>query len=162
MPASLIGNWLGIMGYMPQAWFWFGNQGLAYIQLGRVTRDRDALLLAAGQFVRTRTRLVGEADPFEHREPLGLGLLAAHLVHPARRESDVVDHAQVREQVVGLENDADLGADLVGVYAGIGDVTPVQLDHAVIDDLEQVDAAQQRRLARAGRTDQRRARVLGR
>jgi nitric oxide reductase subunit B len=32
---ALIGNWLGIMGYVESAWFWFGNQGLSYIQLGR-------------------------------------------------------------------------------------------------------------------------------
>ena len=32
---ALIGNWLGIMGYIGRGWFWFGNQGLSYIQLGR-------------------------------------------------------------------------------------------------------------------------------
>ncbi len=32
---ALIGNWLGIMGYIANGWFWFGNQGLSYIQLGR-------------------------------------------------------------------------------------------------------------------------------
>ena len=32
---ALIGDWLGIMGYLKENWFWFGNQGLAYIQLGR-------------------------------------------------------------------------------------------------------------------------------
>ena len=32
---ALIGNWLGIMGYIDSGWFWFGNQGLSYIQLGR-------------------------------------------------------------------------------------------------------------------------------
>jgi nitric oxide reductase subunit B len=32
---ALIGNWLGIMGYIGTGWFWFGNQGLSYIQLGR-------------------------------------------------------------------------------------------------------------------------------
>ena len=32
---ALIGNWLGIMGYIDHGWFWFGNQGLSYIQLGR-------------------------------------------------------------------------------------------------------------------------------
>jgi len=32
---ALIGNWLGIMGYVESGWFWFGNQGLSYIQLGR-------------------------------------------------------------------------------------------------------------------------------
>ncbi|HEX5419423.1 MAG TPA: cbb3-type cytochrome c oxidase subunit I, partial [Gammaproteobacteria bacterium] len=32
---ALIGDWLGIMGYIGRGWFWFGNQGLSYIQLGR-------------------------------------------------------------------------------------------------------------------------------
>ncbi len=32
---ALAGNWLGIMGYIRKGWFWFGNQGLSYIQLGR-------------------------------------------------------------------------------------------------------------------------------
>jgi nitric oxide reductase subunit B len=32
---ALLGNYLGIKGYMEDQWFWFGNQGLSYIQLGR-------------------------------------------------------------------------------------------------------------------------------
>ncbi len=32
---ALIGNYLGIMGDTGKEWFWFGNQGLSYIQLGR-------------------------------------------------------------------------------------------------------------------------------
>jgi len=32
---ALVGNYLGIMGYISEGWFWFGNQGLSYIQLGR-------------------------------------------------------------------------------------------------------------------------------
>jgi nitric oxide reductase subunit B len=32
---ALAGNYLGIMGYIGAGWFWFGNQGLSYIQLGR-------------------------------------------------------------------------------------------------------------------------------
>jgi nitric oxide reductase subunit B len=32
---ALGGNYLGIMGYLERGWFWFGNQGLSYIQLGR-------------------------------------------------------------------------------------------------------------------------------
>jgi len=32
---ALIGNYLGIMGTIDRLWFWFGNQGLSYIQLGR-------------------------------------------------------------------------------------------------------------------------------
>lgn len=33
--AALVGNYLGIQGIIDQGWFWFGNQGLSYIQLGR-------------------------------------------------------------------------------------------------------------------------------
>ncbi|MGO9111039.1 MAG: nitric-oxide reductase large subunit [Thermoguttaceae bacterium] len=32
---ALAGNYLGIMGFIDAGWFWFGNQGLSYIQLGR-------------------------------------------------------------------------------------------------------------------------------
>ncbi|MEO7026860.1 MAG: cbb3-type cytochrome c oxidase subunit I [Caulobacteraceae bacterium] len=32
---ALIGDYLGIMGRIDRGWFWFGNQGLAYLQLGR-------------------------------------------------------------------------------------------------------------------------------
>jgi nitric oxide reductase subunit B len=33
--AALVGNYLGIQGVIDEGWFWFGNQGLSYIQLGR-------------------------------------------------------------------------------------------------------------------------------
>jgi nitric oxide reductase subunit B len=33
---AIIGNYLGIMGLVNGAWFWIGNQGLSYIQLGRL------------------------------------------------------------------------------------------------------------------------------
>lgn len=32
---ALTGDYLGIKGVIDQGWFWFGNQGLSYIQLGR-------------------------------------------------------------------------------------------------------------------------------
>jgi nitric oxide reductase subunit B len=32
---ALTGNYLGIMGLIDRGWFWFGNQGLSYLQLGR-------------------------------------------------------------------------------------------------------------------------------
>ena len=32
---ALAGNYLDIMGYLHKGWFWFGQQGLSYIQLGR-------------------------------------------------------------------------------------------------------------------------------
>jgi nitric oxide reductase subunit B len=32
---ALVGDYLGIMGTIGHAWFWFGNQGLSYLELGR-------------------------------------------------------------------------------------------------------------------------------
>ena len=32
---ALTGNYLGIMGHIDRGWFWFGNQGLPYLELGR-------------------------------------------------------------------------------------------------------------------------------
>jgi len=32
---ALVGDYLGIMGVIDQHWFWFGNQGLSYLELGR-------------------------------------------------------------------------------------------------------------------------------
>jgi len=32
---ALIGGYLGIMGIISRGWFWFGNQGLSYLELGR-------------------------------------------------------------------------------------------------------------------------------
>jgi nitric oxide reductase subunit B len=32
---ALVGDYLGIMGYIARLWFWFGNQGLSYLELGR-------------------------------------------------------------------------------------------------------------------------------
>ncbi|TAL85257.1 MAG: nitric oxide reductase [Rhodanobacter sp.] len=32
---ALIGDYLGIMGLVGKHWFWFGNQGLSYLELGR-------------------------------------------------------------------------------------------------------------------------------
>jgi nitric oxide reductase subunit B len=32
---ALLGNYLGIMGVLDASWFWFGNQGLSYLELGR-------------------------------------------------------------------------------------------------------------------------------
>ncbi|MBY0544166.1 MAG: nitric oxide reductase, partial [Gammaproteobacteria bacterium] len=33
---ALLGDYLGIMGIITKHWFWIGNQGLSYIQLGRL------------------------------------------------------------------------------------------------------------------------------
>ena len=70
-------------------------------------RDRDALLLAARELVRMLLRLL--LQPHLRQQLVGarLGVLAAHLADAPRRERDVVQHRQVREQVELLEDHPD-------------------------------------------------------
>ena len=67
----------------------------------------------------------------------------------------------MREEVVGLEDDPDPAADAVHVDTACRDLLAVDHDAALVDRLEQVDAAEQRGLARAGRADQAHDLVLG-
>ncbi len=53
-----------------------------------------------------------------------------------------------------LKDDADAGADAVGIHPRIGDVVPLKEDLTVVDALEQVDGLEQRRLAGAARPDE--------
>jgi nitric oxide reductase subunit B len=41
---SLIGQWLGVKGYLGNLWWWFGHQGWEYLELGRIWQ----VLLVAG------------------------------------------------------------------------------------------------------------------
>jgi hypothetical protein len=82
-------------------------------------------------------------------------------VGAGRAEQDVLEHGQVREQVERLEHQAKPAPDAHRVHRGVGDDLAVQEHVAVVDLVEQVDAAQQRRLARPGRSDQRDRLVLG-
>jgi hypothetical protein len=116
--------------------------------------DRHPLLLAARQPVGVLPGLVGQAEPRQQAMGLLDGLVPCGLVHLDRRQGDVVEDRHVREQVVRLEDHADLLADLVLVGADRGDLIAVQEDRAVVDGLQEVGAAQQGRLARPRGTDQ--------
>jgi hypothetical protein len=67
-----------------------------------------------------------------------------------RPERDVLDHGAVREQVELLEDHPDLRPQRGYPLAGTGHRAPVEQDLALVDLLERVDAAEHRRLARAG------------
>ena len=80
-----------------------------------------------------------------------------------RRLDDVLQRRAVREQVEVLEHHADVAALLGGVTGrhlvqlvaplAVADQIAVDIQPARIDLLEMVDAAQERRLARARRAD---------
>jgi hypothetical protein len=71
----------------------------------------------------------------------------------ALRDSQVVQHREVREQVERLENHADAAAGSVDVDVFVGDFVAVDDDFALLRFFKEVHAAQQRRLAGAGRPD---------
>ncbi|WP_133137523.1 nitric-oxide reductase large subunit [Legionella rowbothamii] len=48
---AIVGDYLGIMGYVNQAWFWIGNQGLSYLQLGRLWQIAFCLGLFLWSFI---------------------------------------------------------------------------------------------------------------
>ena len=123
--------------------------------------DRDALLLAAGEPVGMLVLAPLEPEARQQLARVRLGLGAALAVAAHRGEHDVLEHAQVREEVERLEDHAEPAPDRDRLDAGVGDHLAVEQHVAVVDLLQQVDAAQQRRLARSRRADQRDRRVLG-
>ena len=91
----------------------------------------------------------GMLHPLEQLHGEGLGLLARHLADLAGGEGDVVEHRQVREEVERLEHHAGLAADGLDGADVVGELDAVDDDAALVVLLEPVDAADERRLARA-------------
>ena len=75
-------------------------------------------------------------------------------MRPHLPQDHVLQRRQVREQVVGLEDEAEPAPHRDRLHRRVGDDLAVEQDVAVVDLLQQVDAAQQRRLAGAGGADQ--------
>ena len=114
-------------------------------RLGRQRpRDRDALLLAAGELGGIGLRPVGQADKGEelHRPLLCLLFLDAR---DLQREADVAQHAALLEEIEALEDHADGAAELQKFPARqSGNALAVDDHFAGARLLEQVDAAHQR------------------
>ncbi len=118
-------------------------------------RNCDTLLLAAGKRHHRSLREVGKTDSLEVLHGLLLGICLRGLLERHRRERAVVEHIEVREQVEALEHHADLLAQAVHVHMLCRQVLAAEPHMALIRRLEQVDAAQERRLAGARSADDR-------
>ena len=116
-------------------------------------RDRDPLLLPAGQVRRVGVDLLRQADLLEVPAGDRDGLVLAAALDPLLRDREVAQHGQVREQVERLEHHPDAGPDLVDVDVRVGDLDALDEDLPRRRGLEQVHAAQQRGLAGAGGPD---------
>jgi len=96
-------------------------------------------------------RLLGDAHALQLRHRLLLGLLLGQLADPHRRQREVLEHREVREQVELLEYHADVAAHGVDRLDVVAQLDTVDGEAAGLMLLEPVDAADQRRLARARR-----------
>ena len=117
------------------------------------TGDGHALFLTARKPAHggVRKLLEPHARQMPHRDLFGLGL--THLFERDGRERAVVEHVHIVEQVEALEHHADVLAQLIDIAALGSKVLTVEPDMTGIRSLEQVKAAQKRRLARARGTD---------
>ena len=116
---------------------------------GQGAGDRDALLLAAGQGCGELLRLVLHAHALEEGEGLLLGVALRHAPGLDGAEGHVVEDGPVGEEVEGLEDHADVGAQAGEVLPLFREDLAVDADGARVDRLEAVDRAAQGRLARA-------------
>ena len=119
-------------------------------------RERDPLLLPAGELRGRPPFEPGHLHQREHRAHLGFDLARAHAAH-AQAIGDVVEHAHVRPDGVGLEHhgEAALFRRHVDALRGGIDRLPADADRAGARPLEPRDRAQGGGLAAAGRPEQR-------
>ena len=116
--------------------------------------DRDALLLAAGELARAAGAETGQADELQHLVDLALHVLPVDAL-PAQPEGDVLEDGQMREERVALED----GVHVPLVRRQADDVLATEQDRALVGLLEAADHPQRRRLAAAGRAEQREERA---
>ena len=126
--------------------------------VGSVTmaaRDRDALLLSARELTRIMPIAVGEPDDAERGHDV-IATLCLGQVGQQQRQLDVLEGGQHRDQVIQLEDEADVprppgGQRPLGQTADLGVADPDRAARRPVDPGEQV---QQRRLAGARRPHQ--------
>ena len=117
-------------------------------------RDRDALLLAAGELRRAVRAAVAEADDLDQLlEPLAVGLAA----RDRQRQHDVLLGRQHRQQVEELEDEPELVAAQLGQRAVVEpcELGPVDETEPDVGRVEAGEDVHQGRLARAGRAHDR-------
>ena len=122
--------------------------------------DADPLLLAAGELERVGAATTAETDALEQRLRLRHHLGRRAALHAQRTLRDVLQDGEVREEIEVLEDHRRAVAErgeraLADRPAEVEHRAVRELEDAAVGDLEAVQRAQHRRLARAGRADQR-------
>ena len=117
-------------------------------------RQRNALLLAPGERSRLGIGTVRETDAFEPRTGAAARVRSCHTA-AAKPEGDVLEHGQVREQQVVLEHHPDRPSLRLDEHVPlrIVDDVPVEGHAARFEGEQPRERTEQRRLARAVRSE---------
>ncbi len=115
-------------------------------------RDGDALLLPARELSWILADVVAHGDAVEQRCDTVLGLCPRAAQRLALGEADVVEHAEMREQLEMLEHHADAGAQAREVGALGFDRRSIDGDGAFLERLQRLDTLDEGGLAEAGGT----------
>ena len=120
---------------------------------GQSPDNGDTLLLAAGELGGIGVRLLLQAHPLEQGGGGVVGLGLAHQLGADGSQGNVLPNGHVGEEIEVLEHHAHLPPDQVDVGLGVGDGGALKGDGALGGGLQQVEAAQEGGLARAGGPD---------
>ena len=117
--------------------------------------------MPAGKLAGVFVRLVADADALQVLPRHRFRLRARLLVHPYRAEGEVLQNGQVREEVELLEDHADFAPQVARLPHAAVQHFAVDADFAFLIAFQAVDAADERRFARAGRAADNEALALG-
>src|SRR4029078_6673949 len=110
------------------------------------TGDRDALLLAAGELGGILACLFRNPDALEEMHCKLVSVSLGQFSDPDRRESAVLQHGHVGEEIELLKYHPDFPPDLLHPLAIFPNLDAIALDQSTLMLLQPVDAADQRRL----------------
>ena len=112
-------------------------------------RDGHALLLASGELRRVDVRLLGDADAIQQLDRHAFRFVLRPFPDFHRRQADILQGGEVREQVERLEHHPDFAAHRINVVHVVGELDPVHDDAAALVTLQPVDASDHRGLPRS-------------
>ena len=117
------------------------------------TDDGHPLLLSAGQLPGIVVLPVGKPHPFQQLQRFFFHIAAGALLHLHGREQDVFQNGLVGEQLIALEDHADLLPHPGDGFTLPKNRLPFQQDFAALNRLQTVQAAKQGAFSAAGGAD---------
>ena len=115
--------------------------------------DCDSLLLAAGELAREAFCLALQSDAGQERHGFFLDFLTFPLLDLGRRQKDVVQNIQMREEFIALEDHTYPLSEFRQVFAVLSNPFAVQQDLSALNVFQGVQTSQKSAFAAAARPD---------